>query len=106
MHVCLDERIDGGEMHKIDMQKLCVLKILNWLLRTWHLLPSTDTLFTLSSGVNVPCLGNKNNLERQLPQVKLCAISQAPLCYSSPLRYFLFILENLNNCCYVRLELA
>lgn len=29
-------------------------------------------LLSLTSGVNVPYLGNKNNLERQLPQVKLC----------------------------------
>lgn len=28
-------------------------------------------LLSLTSGVNVPYLGNKNNLERQLPQVKL-----------------------------------
>lgn len=28
-------------------------------------------LLSFTSGVNVPYLGNKNNLERQLPQVKL-----------------------------------
>ena len=28
-------------------------------------------LLSLTYGVNVPCLANKNNLEKQLPQVKL-----------------------------------
>lgn len=46
---------------------------------TWHLLHSTDYLLTLSSGVNVPCLSNKNSLERQLPQVKLGSFPDSSL---------------------------
>lgn len=38
-----------------------------------------DYLLSLSSGVNVPCLGNKNSLERQLPQVKLCSFPDRSL---------------------------
>lgn len=36
-------------------------------------------LLSLSSGVNVPCLSNKNSLERQLPQVKLCRFPDSSL---------------------------
>lgn len=46
---------------------------------TWHLLHSTDYLLTLSSGVNVPCLSNKNSLERKLPQVKLGSFPDSSL---------------------------
>lgn len=38
-----------------------------------------DYLLSLSSGVNVPCLGNKNSLESQLPQVKLCSFPDRSL---------------------------
>ena len=36
-------------------------------------------LLSLSSEVNVPCLSNKNSLERQLPQVKLCSFPDSSL---------------------------
>lgn len=60
--------MDGGE----NVELICSSN-------TWHLLHSTDYLLTLLSGVNVPCLSNKNSLERQLPQVKLGSFPDSAL---------------------------
>lgn len=66
----------------------------------------TDVLFaSLTSGVDVPDLSNKNSLERQLPQVKLHHCADSPLLSVSAEIFCIYFGKNLNNCCYVRLKL-